>query len=219
MIIKAAATEQIVARLNTETTKCFIREKKDKDGKVIGYDESPSPISFSNQPAMVKDPDNVAFKSVIWSVGTLNILEREVRNEKGEGTGFTQLDVLFNKGEVTFETVTGLLKRQAPEKEKVDRASVLKSLKAEKPEEVETVLNVLAGYFLDFKSDGSISVIERVETKFLDYLKPATHDETVVVATKLAEVFDSIASKLDGRYVRIRPQGDAATPGPEEKAA
>lgn len=220
MVIKAVTAEQTVTRLNTEMTECYIREKKNETGKVIGYDESPTPICFNNKPEIIKDKD-AKYQTDLWSVGTLAILERIVKDEKNQSTGYTQLDVLFNTSDVTFKTVTDLLKRETPEEEKTDRASLLKSLKAEKPEEAIQVMNVLAGFFLDYKSDGTVSVIERAENAFLNYVKPASQDEAARLAYELSFVFDSIGSKLNTRVTRmIDAIEDAKSkPEPEKKDA
>ena len=69
MVVKAFATEQVVARINNlSQVSCVI--ERNSEGK---YHESPTPIVFSNDYAG-RDPKADPFKRKLWSVGTLMLL-------------------------------------------------------------------------------------------------------------------------------------------------
>lgn len=213
MILKAFATVQIVKRLNTDTTSCHIVEVKDKDGKAIGYDRSPNPILFDND-YDGRAKAGVPYQRSIWSVGTLMQLVRQEKTAEGKpivinGQPWTKLDQAFEEGG-GYDRIAKILNRGKQEGGAETKADMIKKLSAETPEQVNTVVNSLAGFFYDVDESGNWKLKEKAEGRLLEALKAKDQDEAVIALCKLQEALDSIAVKLNPRYSRIQQEAHNA---------
>ena len=198
---KAFQAKQIVSRLNTDKLSCRILTKTEKDGAVIGYSDAPNPVHLSNQPEIAANP-GAKYQQVVWSINNLLALERPEKNEKGEDLHFTKLDNALAKGG-TFDLITAILKREREDKGGSEQAKAIAALKAERPEQVASVANTLVGYFYSTTEGVDWKINDKAEEKLLASLSPENQQEAVITICKLAEAFDSLASKLSGRYSRI----------------
>lgn len=207
MILKAFATYQIVAKLNTSLTSCSIVETEE------GYDRSGNAIMFDNKPEIIADSKKTYQRSD-WSVGTLMQLARLETNDKGEpiyvkGMPWTKLDQALEEGG-GYDRISKILSRGKPEETAETKAERLRNLAAETPEQVNTVVNSLAGFFYDIDDSGNWKLKDKAESKLLEALKAKDQDEAVIALCKLQEALDSIAVKLNPRYSRIQQEAHNA---------
>lgn len=208
MVVKALQVEQIVKRLN-DLSSVSCRIERDEDG---GYDKSPSPVIFDNAPAHLADKQGTPFKRVIWSIGTLLLLERQEKNEKGEAIpNFTRLDGAIHQGG-TYETILKCVERDSDGKNKSKGADI-RALKAESPEDVLAIAQVLTayGYTVTDKSTDNWAIKDKAETRLLAALSAPNKEEDREVIFKLFEMLDSVTSKLDKqRSADVQAKADRA---------
>lgn len=191
MTTKAFQVQQIVTRLNNlSSVSCRIERAKDG-----GYDQSPSPVVFDNAPAHLADKTGTPFKRVLWSIGTLLLLERAEKNEKGEAlVNYTRLDNAIAQGG-TYETILKCVERDTDGKN-ASKGADIRSLKAATPEEFMAVTNVITAYGYDVK-EGNWAIREKAETRLLAALKGPNKEADRELVFKLFEMLDSLTSKLE----------------------